>query len=823
MATFSVSATGPYSLEATFSGLTTQNYDRTIYINIYGMGEEYQEEWSLGANKTPKDEYYAEFEDLDPDTKYTVYCTVYRNEDWYVVYQSSKSVRTDEEPVIYYVEADISTNDPGGILSVEPNGEIECDEGEEVTFKAEVADNHLFRGWFTRASGSNSYLETRDNPYTITVDDDITLYARSVAVSLSSDDLTYNSVTVDLSIAYEEFDYYIRVWDQSNGRYFISQRSITYDDVYDGYTITGLSPETTYYINIGYEAGSESDLIWIFDSDHTLKIKTAAEPRYAVGINYANGIKSGQFWGDDIIYANKALQGTSVSFSADVESGYDFYGWYDQDENFVSSKNPYTISSIQEDTTLIAKAIPETLFSVGMTSIVITTIADDVEKIRIYNDNELVKTLTSFSDDVITIDSGIYPSSDYDIIITYNCDGTNISYDSIDYEDEVTTNTPVLSTSVQNNQVTVSLSGGQAYTKSSWSVYFNSPHEEDTFASLSGGNTSATFSDLKYNTKYMFYCNYRVASGTSYSSKTLSASATTAATSPTYTINCYKDDDTVASFNKSPNSTFNFRDEVVLTATAKSSNYQYDYTTPKIYKGSNASGTLVSSTGSYTHIVVASQSFYAIGSRTTRSYSANVSAEYVSDTSQKITVSNLSSTSGLNSYYYLTKSTSSSPVTSISSATSFSRSTGYTTLTGLSSGTYTYYCYVYNSTYGYYYKVGSVTFTVGPAIEKWEWTAKEKAAFESNGAFNVLTAARWNEFLDWCNTVIEYKNGTTISKSYYGSKNQPLYASSFNVITQRIGAVTSALSSDVKATKKSGDIIYGWYFTHLAAALNTLL
>ena len=108
-------------------------------------------------------------------------------------------------------------------------------------------------------------------------------------------------------------------------------------------------------------------------------------------------------------------------------------------------------------------------------------------------------------------------------------------------------------------------------------------------------------------------------------------------------------------------------------------------------------------------------------------------------------------------------------------------------------------------------------------IQPWEWSSDEEKAFEGNGAFDTLTADRWNAFLDWCNEVINYKGGTTIAKTYYGTKGQPLYASSFNAITQRIGAVSSALSSDVKATKNTGDIIYGWYFIHLAAAMNALL
>ena len=108
-------------------------------------------------------------------------------------------------------------------------------------------------------------------------------------------------------------------------------------------------------------------------------------------------------------------------------------------------------------------------------------------------------------------------------------------------------------------------------------------------------------------------------------------------------------------------------------------------------------------------------------------------------------------------------------------------------------------------------------------IDEWEWTENELDAFANRGPFNTLTAARWNEFLDWCNEVIEYVGGTTISSTYYGTKDEPLYASDFNIITKRLGNVASGIATEVKATKEPGDIIYGWYFTNLSEAMNDLL
>lgn len=109
------------------------------------------------------------------------------------------------------------------------------------------------------------------------------------------------------------------------------------------------------------------------------------------------------------------------------------------------------------------------------------------------------------------------------------------------------------------------------------------------------------------------------------------------------------------------------------------------------------------------------------------------------------------------------------------------------------------------------------------SIDEWEWTDDELDAFANKGPFNTLTADRWNEFLDWCNEVIEYTGGTTISSDYYGTEDEPLYASDFNIITKRLGNVASGIATEVKATKEPGDIVYGWYFTNLSEAMNDLL
>ena len=412
--------------------------------------------------------------------------------------------------------------------------------------------------------------------------------------------------------------------------------------------------------------------------------------------------------------------------------------------------------------------------------------------------------------------SGLYPNSTYTIKITYTY-GTVTTH-------TVTTAKPTLTAEVDGNEVTVTITGGRAYQNSSWSNY-------PSAGTLSGGAYEATFSGLAYDTTYTFYCTYRVADGSSYtySSVALETTATTDE-APKYTISLSKDDATVASFNKTPNSQFEYGEWVTLTATAPSDTYLYIYSTPIIYYGTSSSGEQASTTGTLQHYVVGDQNFYAKGSRKTRTYSATATAEYVTATSQKITITDLSSTSGLNSYYYLTKNTSSSPVTSLSSAKSFARSTGSITLTDLNPGEHTYYCYVYNSTYGYYYLIDSITFISGAQVELWEWTTAERAAFTGKGKFNVLTASRWIEFCERFNEVVDAKSYTSSLKITVPDivSGDILTAEDFNHVTNQIAWLGHAYFGqedfyEGRTIVSKGDLVLGQYFIDLETALNNLI
>lgn len=542
---------------------------------------------------------------------------------------------------------------------------------------------------------------------------------------------------------------------------------------------------------------------------------STTKKRHLVGITYGLGISSGTMTGD--IVDGNAAEGTSVTFKATVKDGYTFYGWYDSNGNKISSSKTYS-QTITQQTILTANAIPETLFSASTQSIEITTISEGIDEIILYHNGSEIDSTSFPSDNIITFDSGIYPSSTYDIEIGFNFGAVE--------EYSVTTSDPTLSATVDGNAVTVEISGGRAYKTTSWSSY-------PSGGTLSGGSYEATFSGLAYNTTYVFYCTYRVASGTSYTSSPNAIEVTaTTEEAPKFTISLSRDTTTVASFNKNPNRQFEYGEWVTLTATAPSDTYQYIYSTPIIYYGTSSSGEQASSTGSLDHYVTQDQSFYAKGSRKTRSYSATATAEYVSSTSQKIIITDLSSTSGLNSYYYITSATSSSPVASLSSAKSFSRSTGSITLTGLSSGEYTYYCYVYNSTYGYYYLIDSVTFTAGARVEYWKWYDEtERAAFEGEGEFKVLTASRWKAFCEKFNEIIDaggYATSLKITIPSGLTSGSVLTAEHFNHVTNQIMWFSSAWMNKPEYQQlfervNPGDPVLGQYFIDLETAVNDLI
>lgn len=260
MATFSASATGTTTAKGVLKSLSTVSYNRTVYINL--VGEDQQKEWSILADTSPASSYTATFSGLEPGTTYTCTCSVYKNSPWTKIFDDSVEITTDEETPVYTVKAVNKTST--GISSVEPTSE-DVEEGTEVDFSAELNSGYIFRGWFTSSTSTTSrYLESRDNPYSIIITEDLTLYARAVAATLEASTIGSDSLTLTFSPVYDEYTYYIRVWDATNEVLKISQRQVNGTSLENGYELSGLSSSTRYAINIGYKDESNSTINWIW-------------------------------------------------------------------------------------------------------------------------------------------------------------------------------------------------------------------------------------------------------------------------------------------------------------------------------------------------------------------------------------------------------------------------------------------------------------------------------------------------------------------------------------------------------------------------------
>jgi len=102
----------------------------------------------------------------------------------------------------------------------------------------------------------------------------------------------------------------------------------------------------------------------------------------------------------------------------------------------------------------------------------------------------------------------------------------------------------------------------------------------------------------------------------------------------------------------------------------------------------------------------------------------------------------------------------------------------------------------------------------------WEWTTVEINAFNNKGETTVLSYLRWNVFIDRVNEFRVYKGLSAIGGKMT-SNDRKLYASSFRIVAQGIRDMTTTLNSSL-TTIVVNDMVYGWYFNHLAAALTNI-
>lgn len=562
MATFSASATGTTTAKGVLKGLSTVSYNRTVYINL--VGEDQQEEWSILADASPSSSYTATFTKLEPGTTYSCTCSVYKNDPWTLVFSDSVDITTDEEALTYIVEAVNKTS--AGISSVKPSSK-EVEEDTEVDFSAILNSGYVFRGWYTSSSSTASkYLESRDNPYSKVITEDVTLYARATEASLTATTITSDSLTLDFSPIYDEYIYYIRVWDATNETLITSKKKVTNIELENGYTITGLTSSTEYAINIGYEDESNSTVNWIWDN--------------------------------------------APMFTTEAESG-------------------------------LLKA---------------ETYIQEADGTYSY--------LDTYSFDVLVGDSYDIPTFADTIRTTYlKTELTSKLYANMDF-----------------GYITLK-SGGEHFTTGSI--------------------------DILKSGEYIVYVYYN---RTSYT-MTIASSITGI---DYFTVNN-------VSFNKGESLNFLYEQSIKIKAFL------------------------------------------------------------------------------LEGYAFVEWAATPTTITAVDGKTSNPLS----------------------------FTMPASDFTISVETEEasvadpWEWTSTEVEAFEGNGAFSVLTATRWNSFLDWCNIVINAQGGTSIGSAYYGEKDEPLYASDFNQILKCIRTVATV--STVPSSVSKGDSVEGAYFIDLAAAMNKII
>lgn len=736
MAKFTASATGPYSAKGTLTGVSKVSYARTVYITVVETGA--QDEWNINANATPSTSYTTTFRNLEPNTTYTIACTVFRNSPWEQVAYWEQEITTD---IIYYMKA--VNKSTSAISEVYPDQKYEVEPGTRVYFQANMNYGYIFRGWYNSSSStSSSYLVSRDNPYSFKIYEDTTLYARASSTSLITVEKTYNSITIKLSTAYDyggATDYRINVYDVKNNKSIISERSISYDDVYNGYTITNLEANTTYAINIGYVPGNYADgIIWIWKSGSAPQVKTttgAATINTEVYIQNADGT-----------YPSSANY--IYSYDAFVGDEYDI-------ENFANIIYTTNLKNSMSSTTTNTKLYANLEFDY-MTS---TKGGTHQASGTIYIQNEGEGTIYFYFNRItyymtLAATTGI---TDFLINNVYFNVGQKLSFlygQSIEiqanlldsYEFSKWTTNPTTITAVHN--------------KTDNPLSFTMPASNFIITA------NASYKVIYYNVK--LYCFYENSDDTGFSGGLVNTFSYASGT--TFSISNYKEDYLTTGFyfwKAQDGNTNEIQTSITIT---KDTDIEFYYKR-NVWVLTLKGGTGVSS------FTVNGTSGYASGSALSYKYEQTIRIQAVFKDNYGLDYWSSSQFSGL----------SGNPITVIMPNNA--------------------------ATITVYAKVG---------IADWIWKNYEIEAFQGKGTFSTLTAERWNEFLDWCNEVLTFKGKPTIGSAYYGEKNQPLYASDFNYIIDRLEAV-AIISNDISSIKTKGDIIKGSYFIDIANAMNNVL
>jgi len=151
------------------------------------------------------------------------------------------------------------------------------------------------------------------------------------------------------------------------------------------------------------------------------------------------------------------------------------------------------------------------------------------------------------------------------------------------------------------------------------------------------------------------------------------------------------------------------------------------------------------------------------------------------------------------------------------------------TFSGLSPGTQ-YYIRVRAMASGWITSNFSSYFSVVTALSfnrpsNWNWSSAAVDAFNNQGLFTTLTRTEWNNFLDRINVFTDYyyqSTGQRLPSSVFASSTNPsLQASHFRTISTKINSMSDNVATEPRNVQ-SGDLVLGWYFTHLRTALNSI-
>ena len=108
-----------------------------------------------------------------------------------------------------------------------------------------------------------------------------------------------------------------------------------------------------------------------------------------------------------------------------------------------------------------------------------------------------------------------------------------------------------------------------------------------------------------------------------------------------------------------------------------------------------------------------------------------------------------------------------------------------------------------------------------PRPSNWSWTSAETTAFNNQGTTVTLTASRWNSFLSRIDAFCDYKGVSRLPSYVYRTSGSVLYASDFRVVSNKIHSMSGNVAWECR-NAQSQTTVFGWFFPHLATALNSI-